>query len=32
MKPKKAAVEKAIANGAMDRVNNLLSAAHLLMC
>lgn len=32
MKPKKAVVDRAIANGAMNQVNNLLSAAHLLMC
>lgn len=32
MKPKKAVVDRAIANGAINRVNNLLSAAHLLMC
>lgn len=32
MKPKKEVVDRAIANGAMNQVNNLLSAAHLLMC
>ncbi|WP_321479750.1 hypothetical protein [uncultured Bacteroides sp.] len=32
MKPKKQLIEAAIADGSMDRMNMLLSAAHLLNC
>ena len=32
MKAKKEIIERAVANGTMDRVNRLLSAAHLLNC
>lgn len=32
MKPKKNLIEAAVANGSMDRMNMLLSAAHLLNC
>lgn len=32
MKPKKQLIDAAIANGSMDRMNMLLSAAHLLNC
>lgn len=32
MKPKKQLIDTAIANGSMDRMNMLLSAAHLLNC
>lgn len=32
MKPKKQLIDAAIANGSMDRINMLLSAAHLLNC
>ena len=32
MKPKKKIIDAAIANGSIDRLNMLLSAAHLLNC
>ena len=32
MKPKKTLIEKATQNGTIDRVNQLLSATHLLIC
>lgn len=32
MKPRKQLIDAAIANGIMDRMNMLLSAAHLLNC
>lgn len=32
MKPKKQLIDAAITNGSMDRINMLLSAAHLLNC
>lgn len=32
MKPKKQLISSAIADGSMDRLNQLLSAAHLLNC
>ena len=32
MQPKKKIIDRAIKNGAMERVNMLLSAAHLLKC
>ena len=32
MKPKKQLIDTAIANGSIDRMNMLLSAAHLLNC
>lgn len=32
MKPNKQLIDAAIANGSMDRMNMLLSAAHLLNC
>ena len=32
MKPKKILIEKATQNGTIDRVNQLLSATHLLIC
>lgn len=32
MKPRKQLIDAAIANGSMDRMNMLLSAAHLLNC
>ncbi len=32
MKPKKQLINTAIANGSMDRMNMLLSAAHILNC
>ena len=32
MQPKKKIIDRAIENGAMERVNMLLSAAHLLKC
>lgn len=32
MKPKKQLIDAAIANGSLDRMNMLLSAAHLLNC
>jgi hypothetical protein len=32
MLPKKRLIERAIADGSIDRLNRLLSAAHILMC
>lgn len=32
MKPKKTLIEKSIADGSMDRLNQLLSASHILLC
>lgn len=32
MKPKKTLIEKAIADGSMDRLNQLLSASQILLC
>lgn len=32
MKPKKNLIEQATTNGSMDRINQLLSAAHILHC
>lgn len=32
MKPRKQLIDAAIANGSIDRMNMLLSAAHLLNC
>lgn len=32
MKPRKQLIDAAVANGSMERLNNLLSAAHLLHC
>ena len=32
MKPKKEKIERAINNGSFDRVNRLLSAAHVMVC
>lgn len=32
MKPRKELIEKAQANGSMDRLNQLLSASHILLC
>lgn len=32
MKPRKQLIDAAVANGSLDRMNMLLSAAHLLNC
>ena len=32
MKPKKTLIERAQANGSIDRLNQLLSASHILLC